>query len=209
MEGLVSGPMKLNAVGTPSSRRGTAALRMEGWNTWAKQKVMLAASRTSSSRSMGISSRTPSASSTSAEPAEDDAARFPCLTILAPAPAHTREAMVEMLTVFCLSPPVPTMSSRSPSIVSGLALASIASTSPVSSSTVSPLERSATRKPATWESVALPVITSPMAQYAWSRSRSPPAIRLERIVGHVGNFCCARIVDTPLGYLRIVESLKC
>lgn len=120
-----------------------------------------------------------------------------------------RAAIVEMFTVFCRSPPVPTMSRRSPSMDSGRALASIASTKPVSSSTVSPLARSATRKPATCESVALPVMISPIAQDASGRVRSWPLIKAVRMWGHVGNFFGAGNVDTPLGYLRFVESLHC
>ena len=55
---------------------------------------------------------TPSASSTSAAPHADDAARFPCLTIRAPAAAATIAPIVEMLTVLARSPPVPTRSVR-------------------------------------------------------------------------------------------------
>ena len=38
--GLVSGPRKLNTVGTPSSLRAAAAWRIAGWKTGAKQKPM-------------------------------------------------------------------------------------------------------------------------------------------------------------------------
>ncbi len=117
--GLIMGPRKLKAVGTPSSRRATAACRIEGWNTWAKQKVMPASSALRATRGIGRSSRTPRASRTSADPEVDDAARLPCLTTLAPAPAAISAAMVEMLTVFCWSPPVPTMSSFSPGDLNG------------------------------------------------------------------------------------------
>ena len=53
---------------------------------------------------------TPSASSTSAEPQAELAARLPCLAILTPAPAATKAAVVEMLNVPRESPPVPTTS---------------------------------------------------------------------------------------------------
>ena len=48
---------------------------------------MPASSAFRATRGMGRSSRTPRASRTSAEPDVDDAARLPCLTTLAPAPA--------------------------------------------------------------------------------------------------------------------------
>ena len=53
----------------PSSRRGTAACRSAGWKTAAKQNVMPTCSASRPTRSGGRSSRIPSASSTSAEPA--------------------------------------------------------------------------------------------------------------------------------------------
>ena len=67
------------------------------------------------------SSTTPSASSTSAAPQAEDAARLPCLTTLAPAAAATIAAMVEMLTVFDRSPPEPTTSTAGPPISIGVA----------------------------------------------------------------------------------------
>ena len=57
---------------------------------------------------------TPSASSTSAAPHADDAARLPCLTIRAPAAAATIVPMVDTLTVRAPSPPVPTRLVSSP-----------------------------------------------------------------------------------------------
>ena len=89
----------------------------------------------------------PSASSTSADPDFDDAERLPCLTTRAPAPAATIADIVEMLTDMDRSPPVPTTSSSRPGTEIGLAAASIASAMPVTSSTVSPLARSATTSP--------------------------------------------------------------
>ena len=60
--------------------------------------------------------RTPSASSTSADPHNELAARLPCLAILTPAPAATKAAVVEMLKVPSESPPVPTTSTSVPSM---------------------------------------------------------------------------------------------
>src|SRR5580693_6449575 len=56
---------------------------------------------------------TPRASSTSALPHRDDAARLPCLATGHPAPAATRAAAVEMLKVPAPSPPVPQVSTAS------------------------------------------------------------------------------------------------
>jgi hypothetical protein len=53
-----------------------------------------------------------------------------------------------MLTDFDRSPPVPTTSSAGPGTSIRIACWSITSTSPASSSMVSPLARSATKKPA-------------------------------------------------------------
>lgn len=80
----------------------------------------------------------PSFSRTSEEPLAEDEARLPCLTTFAPVPAITMADIVEMLTVFARSPPVPTMSTAGPGMSSGCACAYIASTRPVISSTVSP-----------------------------------------------------------------------
>ena len=57
--------------------------------------------------------RTPSASSVSAPPASDDAARLPCLTTGTPLAATTMAAIVDRLTVLTPSPPVPTTSTVS------------------------------------------------------------------------------------------------
>ena len=64
-------------------------------------------------RSGGSSSSKPSASSTSAEPVCDEAARLPCFATPAPAAAATSAAAVEMLNVCSPSPPVPAVSTRS------------------------------------------------------------------------------------------------
>ncbi|MCY1224605.1 hypothetical protein D9M72_367690 [compost metagenome] len=174
-----------------SSRRGTAVCRKEGWNTWAKQNVIPASSALRATRSMGRSSRTPSASRTSADPDDDDDARLPCLTTFAPAPAQTSAAMVEMLTVFSWSPPVPTMSSFSPAMSTGFACASMASTSPAISSTVSPFDRSATRNPAICEGVASPDMMASIAHSVLSAVRSAPLIRAEMSRGQVLPAACA------------------
>ena len=90
-----------------------------------------------------------------------------------------------MLTDIDRSPPVPTTSSSRPGTEIGLAAASIASAMPETSSTVSPLARSATTKPATWAGVASPAKTWPIAQRACSPVRSWPATSVVRTSGQV------------------------
>ncbi len=104
----------------------------------------------------GRSITTPSASSTSAEPQAEDAARFPCLTIGTPAEAATMVAIVDTLTVSRPSPPVPTRSVTGPGMLIGVACASIDAARPDISAAVSPLARSATPNPAIWAGEAAP-----------------------------------------------------
>ena len=128
---------------------------------------------------------TPSASSTSAAPHADDAARLPCLTIRTPAAAATIVPMVDTLTVRAPSPPVPTRSVRSPVTWIGVACASMARASPVISATDVPLIRSATPNPAIWEGVAAPSMISFMAHSLSSAVSESPRISAPSSAGHV------------------------
>ena len=65
-----------------------------------------------STTSFVASTLTPSAVSTSAEPAREETARLPCFATVTPAPATTNAAVVEMLKVFRPSPPVPQVSTK-------------------------------------------------------------------------------------------------
>ncbi len=173
----MSGARKLKTVGMPSWRRAREACLSAGWKVGAKQKVMPTSSATRATAAGGRSMATPSSSRTSAAPVEEEAARPPCLTTLAPAAAATMAAMVEMLTVFARSPPVPTRSTVSPGILIAEVPASRPSARPATSAMVSPLARRATAKAAIWASVAVPDMIWDMAQAAWpevraSRSRS-------------------------------------
>ena len=116
----------------------------------------------------GRSITTPSASSTSAAPQLDEAARFPCLTTRAPAAAATIAPMVEMFTVCAPSPPVPTRSTTGPRTLIGVACRSIAWASPVISLTVSPFIRNAIPNAAIWADDAAPSMISFIAQAASS-----------------------------------------
>ncbi len=81
---------------------------------------------------------TPSASSTSAEPQCELAARFPCLATSTPAPATTIALTVEMLNVPLRSPPVPTTSTAGAGACTGFANPSMVRARPSTSSAVSP-----------------------------------------------------------------------
>src|SRR3954451_13235517 len=183
LAGWASGPRKLKVVAPPSSRRATAACRSAGWNAAAKQKVIPASSPILATAGAGRSRRIPRASSTSADPAFEDAERFPCLTTGAPAPAATIAAIVEMFTDMDRSPPVPTTSSTRPMTVRGVACAYMPSTRPSSSSMVSPLARSATANPAIWDGDASPARISPIAQDVWPLVRSAPPMSADSTSG--------------------------
>jgi len=86
--------------------------------------------------------RTPSASSTSAEPHWLVAERLPCLAILAPAPAAISAAVVDTLKVGA-PPPVPAVSTRPSPASTCTASVRIVHASPAISATVSPFVRSA------------------------------------------------------------------
>jgi hypothetical protein len=91
----------------------------------------------------------------------DDAARLPCLTTGIPLAATTIEAIVDRLTVFAPSPPVPTTSTASALIEPGgtrRACRNITSASSVTSADVGRFIFIATAKPAIWAGVADPVM---------------------------------------------------
>ncbi len=82
-------------------------------------------------------------------------------------------AAVEMLKVSAPSPPVPTTSVRSVRCGrTGTTCSRSAVTQPAISAGVSPLVRSATRKPATSEAFASPRMMMPIASWAPSKPRS-------------------------------------
>jgi hypothetical protein len=83
-----------------------------------------------------------------------------------PAAVVVAGAVVEMLTVWLRSPPVPTTSTQGPGTSIRTAWASIEPTSPESSATVSPLLRNPIRNPASRLGVISPCITWSIAQAA-------------------------------------------
>src|SRR3954453_1236784 len=170
--GLVSGPRKLKMVRTASSLRTGTTKRVAPW--WAganmNPKPTSAMQRATASGLRSI--RTPSASSTSADPLRPVAERLPCLATAQPWPAAISAAVVDTLKVG-LPPPVPAVSIRSSRPAStGVANARIVVARPTSSSTVSPLVRSATRIPDVSTSEALPAMISASTAAVCSALRS-------------------------------------
>ena len=97
-------------MGTPSSRRVGAHVAHGGVVAGGKAEADPGFLDAAGHGPGGRAISTPSASSTSAEPVREDAARPPCLQTGTPAPATTRAAMVETLMVPARSPPVPQVS---------------------------------------------------------------------------------------------------
>ena len=107
-----------------------------------------------------MSSDTPSASRTSADPLSELEARPPCLHTRPPAPATTNAAVVEMLIEWLRSPPVPQvqMARRRTSSVNGTSTENsrIAANALANSADVSPFVRMPIANAAIWTGVALP-----------------------------------------------------
>ena len=80
---------------------------------------------------------TPKASKQSAVPHLEEAARLPCLATFIPPAAATKAEVVEMLKLWALSPPVPTISKISQGVSTWIACARIAAAQPAISSVVS------------------------------------------------------------------------
>src|SRR3954463_6699532 len=170
--GLVSGPRKLKIVRTASSLRTGTTKRVAPWwagaNMKPKPTSLMHRATSGGLRSM----RTPSASSTSADPDRPVAERLPCLATAQPAPAAISAAVVETLKVG-RPPPVPAVSMRSSRpVVTGVASSRMVVASPTSSSTVSPLVRSAISTAAVWVSEALPPMISASTAAVCSTERS-------------------------------------
>src|SRR4051794_17045671 len=170
--GLVSGPRKLKIVRTASSLRTGTTKRVAPWWAGANMKPKPTSSMQRATASGLRSMRTPSASSTSAEPDSPVAERLPCLATPQPCPAAISAAVVDTLNVG-RPPPVPAVSIRSSRpVVTGVAKARMVVANPTSSSTVSPLVRRATSTPAVSTSEALPAMISASTAAVWSLERS-------------------------------------
>src|SRR4051812_46212774 len=170
--GLVSGPRKLKIVRTASSLRTGTTKRVAPWCAGANMKPKPTSRMQRATAAGSRSMRTPSASSTSAEPDRPVAERLPCLATAHPAPAAISAAVVETLNVW-RPPPVPAVSIRSSRpVFTGAAKRRIVDASPTSSSTVSPFVRSAISTAAVSVSEALPAMISASTAAICSVSRS-------------------------------------
>jgi hypothetical protein len=149
---------------------------MPGWWAGANMKPKPRSSIDCAIRSGRSSRANPSDSSTSAEPAADEAARLPCFATPAPAAAATSAAAVEMFRVRAPSPPVPAVSTRSSRAGrTGTTCSRIASARPAISSAVSPFARRATRNPPICVGVASPRMISCITSRASARARLCPS----------------------------------
>src|SRR3954447_10574659 len=217
--GFVSGPRKVKIVRTASSLRTATTKRVAAWWAGANMKPKPARSMQRATASGLRSIRAPSASSTSAEPLRPVAERLPCLARAQPAPAAISAAVVETLNVG-LPPPVPAVSTRSPrSHGTGVASARIVAARPASSSTVSPLVRSAIRKPAICVSDASPSMitrrTSPLCciDRSWPNASASMAFVsvglgkevVEQLLAAVGEHRLRVELDALGGQLRVAD----
>ena len=135
---MVSGPRILNTVRIPSSLRIPPTYFMEVWYFWANMKQIPTSSSSLLHRSGSCAMFTPRASRQSAVPLRELAARFPCLATFTPPAARIKAEVVEILKVWALSPPVPTISSTSmPGCSSWTAFWRMAAAQPEISSIVS------------------------------------------------------------------------
>ena len=160
---MVSGPRMLKTVRKPSSLRMAPTYFIEVWYFWAKKKHMPASFSISTHRFGLCWMLMPSASWQSAVPHSDDAARLPCLATFTLPAAHTSAAEVEMLKLWALSPPVPTISNTSMPGSTFVAWSRMAAAQPAISSVVSAralLVDSAARNAAFWVGLVSPDMIS-------------------------------------------------
>jgi hypothetical protein len=125
----------------------------------------------------------PRAVNTSFAPDFELAALFPCLMTGTPAAATTMAAIDDTLMTPTGSPPEPTMSTASVDTSSVIAADRIASRKPTTSSTDSPLARSAIRNPAKRASLTDPFMMSVMARDASATVNERPCSRVSRRSG--------------------------
>ena len=170
--GFAKGPKILNTVRTPSSRRTGAACFIELWYTGANIKHISISFNTSSFCDPFNSRAPPNSSITSAAPHLLDTLRLPCFATGMPAAEITKPAVVEILNVLAPSPPVPTISSTSFLCRTAPAFSRITSAKAVISSTVSPFNANAVRKPPIWIGATSPFIILFIVSLATSKDKS-------------------------------------
>ena len=137
--GFSSGPSTLKIVRVLRAWRTGIAWRIPAWYCGANKKQIPNSSRQAFACSGVWVKLMPNASNKSEEPDLLDTLRLPCFVIFNPQAAATNAAVVEMLMVFMLSPPVPQQSACSSSIAGkGVAAANNACAAPAISSGCSP-----------------------------------------------------------------------
>ena len=166
--GLVSGPRMLKIVRVASSARTGPTCFMAGWCTGAIMKAIPASASARSTTSGSTMTSIPICPSRSAAPDLELSILLPCFATMAPAPAATKAAAVEMLSVPLPSPPVPTMSIAPSGPRTFRQRSRIAPAAAAYSSTVSPLARMAISRPPIWAGVASPANSAPNAVAASS-----------------------------------------
>ena len=114
----------------------------------------------------------PSASSKSAEPDLELAARLPCFTTLAPAALVTIAAAVEIFIVFAPSPPVPTVSTERSAIFIAALYEYICATKASTSAALSPFALRPVRNCLISSLLAFPSRICDIAQVICSLDRS-------------------------------------
>src|SRR5450755_957793 len=169
---------------------------------------------------------TPNASSTSAEPTEEDADRPPCLQTRTPHPATMRDARVVTLMLLSRSPPVPTRSTTTPaaplsavppsapptppsvpppapsapvpSSDSGTAAPIRARARPVTSSIASPLACSKVRKAPICTGVASPESTRPKIASVSASVRDSRRVNRARTSGQLSPTTASVPPEVPI-----------
>ena len=114
MAGLDRGPSTLKTVFTPSDRRTPPTCFIAGWNACAKRNAKCVLCTTAPTCAADRDRAAPSASMRSALPHLEEEERLPCFTTARPQAATMKAEAVEALKESVPSPPVPTMSTVSP-----------------------------------------------------------------------------------------------
>ena len=124
---------------------------------------------------------TPRASSKSADPDFDDAARLPCFTTRAPAAFVIIAAVVEMLIVLAPSPPVPTVSTALSVMLIGAQYLYICATNASTSCALSPFAFNPMRKALISSLLAAPSKICDIPQVTWSLDKSFLSVNAAKI----------------------------
>ena len=156
-------------VRRPIRRRMGVIRFIAGWWLAANKNAMPSSCSVSNAVAPARSMSRPSASSVSAAPAFELAARLPCLATGTPQAETTRDTAVETFSVWCPSPPVPHTSTVPGGASMGSRRSRMARAASAISTEVSPRSANPIRKAAIASSEARPSRTSQNARRADSR----------------------------------------